>query len=155
MLQPHLQLCRKTPGSKQTQLPDIFSAREYSCMSRIPLKVSQHCHTTTPCLILPPANSTTAVHLFQRKLCSFLSDKMNHILKIYYIYGDAATQYKNRRSFINLHCHKDDSGTGGISLQHHLVKLHVIKLLRDFKMCPNLTIWVKNTNKGRLLSSGL
>jgi hypothetical protein len=29
-------------------------------------------------------------------------------------------------------------------LQHHLVKLHVIKLWRDFKMCQNLTTWVKN-----------
>jgi hypothetical protein len=53
---------------------------------------------------------------------------MYHILKIYYICGDAATQYKNRKNVTNLYCHKDDSGTDGISLQHHLVKLHVIKL---------------------------
>jgi hypothetical protein len=48
------------------------------------------------------------VHLFQSKLCSFLSIKLKDLTKIYYFSDAAASQYIIRKNFINLYRHKAD-----------------------------------------------
>lgn len=55
-------------------------------------------------------HNTISVHLFQRKLIAFLRDtlKLTDVKKIYYCSDGAASQYKNRKNFINLSHHVDD-----------------------------------------------
>jgi hypothetical protein len=57
-------------------------------------------------------HDTEAVNLFQSKLCSFLLGKVKDLTMIYYllIISGAASQYKNRKHFINLCYHNDDFG---------------------------------------------
>lgn len=59
------------------------------------------------CLI----HDSVAVHLFQRKLISFLkSDVLPSLKKIYYFSDGSAAQYKNRKNFINICNHNNDFG---------------------------------------------
>jgi hypothetical protein len=61
---------------------------------------------TSDCL----KHDTVAVHLFQSKLCSFLSGKLKNLTKIYYLFDGAASHYRSRKNFINLYYHTDDFG---------------------------------------------
>ncbi|KAG8239162.1 hypothetical protein J437_LFUL018650 [Ladona fulva] len=56
-------------------------------------------------------HDTIAVHLFQRKLISFLKEEVGEISKIVYFLDGASSQYKNKKNFINLCCHEQDFGT--------------------------------------------
>ncbi|XP_074029570.1 uncharacterized protein [Leptinotarsa decemlineata] len=59
------------------------------------------------CLI----HDSIAVHLFQRKLISFLkSNVLPSLKKIYYFSDGSAAQYKNRKNFINICSHEQDFG---------------------------------------------
>lgn len=59
------------------------------------------------CLI----HDSVAVHLFQRKLISFLkSNVLPSLKKIYYFSDGSAAQYKNRKNFINICNHEKDFG---------------------------------------------
>ena len=56
-------------------------------------------------------HDTVAVHLFQRNLIHFLKEKFGTLpQKIYYFSDGAASQYKNRKNFINLCFHEADFG---------------------------------------------
>lgn len=56
-------------------------------------------------------HDTIAVHLFQRKLITFLKERFKSLpLKIFYFSDGAAAQYKNRKNFINLCYHELDFG---------------------------------------------
>lgn len=56
-------------------------------------------------------HNTIAVHLFQRKLIDFLTLKFAIVpKKIYYFSDGAASQYKNRKNFVNLCFHETDFG---------------------------------------------
>jgi hypothetical protein len=55
-------------------------------------------------------HGTVGVHLFQSKLCSFVSGKLEDLTKIYCFSDGIALQYKNRKNFINLCYHKNDFG---------------------------------------------
>ena len=56
-------------------------------------------------------HDTIAVHLFQRKLISFLKHALSSFpTKIAYFSDGAASQYKNRKNFINLCSHQADFG---------------------------------------------
>ena len=56
-------------------------------------------------------HDTIAVHLFQRKLILFLKHALSSFpVKITYFSDGAASQYKNRKNFVNLCCHKNDFG---------------------------------------------
>ena len=56
-------------------------------------------------------HDTVAVHLFQRKLIDFLKTILGCTpKKLYYFSDGAASQYKNRKNFLNLCYHKDDFG---------------------------------------------
>jgi hypothetical protein len=55
-------------------------------------------------------HDTVTVHLFQSKLCTFLSGELKDLTKIYYFSDGATSQHKNRKNFINLCYHKDDLG---------------------------------------------
>ena len=56
-------------------------------------------------------HDTVAVHLFQKSLISFLKEKFGILSrKIYYFSDGAASQYKNRKNFINLCYHEADFG---------------------------------------------
>ena len=62
-------------------------------------------------------HDTVAVHLFQRKLISFLKNALAFFpLKIIYFSDGAASQYKNLKNFINLCSHQADFG---ISIEWH------------------------------------
>ena len=62
-------------------------------------------------------HDTVAVHLFQKSLISFLKEKFGTLPhKIYYFSDGAASQYKNRKNFINLCFHEADFG---ISAEWH------------------------------------
>ena len=58
------------------------------------------------------AHDTVAVHLFQRKLISFLTQNCGGAKphKIYYFSDGCAAQYKNCKNFTNLCYHVDDFG---------------------------------------------
>ena len=54
-------------------------------------------------------HDTVAVHLFQKGFIEFLKDKFaSSPLKIFYFSDGAASQYKNRKNFINLCYHIED-----------------------------------------------
>ena len=58
-------------------------------------------------------HDTVAVHLFQRSFITFLKElppARLHPKKIIYVSDDTASQYKNRKNFLNLCHHKDDFG---------------------------------------------
>ena len=56
-------------------------------------------------------HDTIAVHLFQKCLISFLKEKFDALpQKMYYFSDGAASQYKNRKNFINLCFHEVDFG---------------------------------------------
>ena len=56
-------------------------------------------------------HDTIAVHLFQRKLISFLKHALSFFpTKIAYFSDGAASQYKNWKNFINLCSHQADFG---------------------------------------------
>ena len=56
-------------------------------------------------------HDTVAVHLFQKSLIGFLKEKFGTLpRKIYYFSDGAASQYKNRKTFINLCFHEADFG---------------------------------------------
>ena len=56
-------------------------------------------------------HDTVAVHLFQKSLIKFLKEKFGTLpRKIYYFSDGAASQYKNRKNFINLCFHEADFG---------------------------------------------
>ena len=56
-------------------------------------------------------HDTVAVHLFQRKLISFLKSTLSSFpVKIMYFSDGASSQYKNRKNFINLCYHQADFG---------------------------------------------
>ena len=55
------------------------------------------------------SHDTVAVHLFQKKLISFLKNALSSFpAKIMYFSDGAASQYKNRKNFINLCNHQSD-----------------------------------------------
>ena len=65
------------------------------------ISTSQHLNfvVTSNCM----NHDTIAVHLFQRKLISFLKHALSSFpTKIAYFSDGAASQYKNRKNFINL-----------------------------------------------------
>ena len=77
-------------------------------------------------------HDTVAVHLFQRKLNSFLKHVLAFFpLKIIYFSDGAASQYKNRKTFINLCSHQADFGISAecTSQLHHMEKVHVMDLV--------------------------
>ena len=56
-------------------------------------------------------HGTVAVHLYQKKLIGFLKPRLPYQLKkIIYFSDGAASQYKNRKNFINLCHHESDFG---------------------------------------------
>ena len=58
-------------------------------------------------------HDTVAVHLFQKSFITFLKDLLParlHPKNIIYFSDGAASQYKNRKNFLNLYHHKDDFG---------------------------------------------
>ena len=55
-------------------------------------------------------HNTVAVHLFQKKFINCLKRIGLFPKKIYYFSDGAASQYKNRKNFINLCYHEDDFG---------------------------------------------
>ena len=56
-------------------------------------------------------HDTVAVYLFQKMLIAYLKKSIpSHLQKIYYFFDGAASQYKNRKNFINLCHHEDDFG---------------------------------------------
>ena len=56
-------------------------------------------------------HDTVAVHLYQKKLIGFLKPRLPYQLKkIIYFSDGAASQYKNRKNFINLCHHESDFG---------------------------------------------
>ena len=56
-------------------------------------------------------HDTVAFHLFQTRLISFLKDRLSFVpVKIIYFSDGAASQYKNRKNFINLCNHQADFG---------------------------------------------
>ena len=56
-------------------------------------------------------HDTVAFHVFQRYFITFLKIKMYaYPKKVYYFSNGAATQYKNRKNFINLCYHEIDFG---------------------------------------------
>ena len=56
-------------------------------------------------------HDTVAVHLFQKSLISFLKEKCGTLPQKFYYFSDrAASQYKNRKNFINLCFHEADFG---------------------------------------------
>ena len=58
-------------------------------------------------------HDTVAVHLFQRSFIAFLKELLPtrlHPKKISYFSDGAASQYKNRKNFLNLCHHKEDFG---------------------------------------------
>ena len=57
------------------------------------------------------SHDTIAVYLFQKRLISFLTSKLGCLpKKIYYFSDGAASQYKNRKNFVNLCLHNHDFG---------------------------------------------
>ena len=55
------------------------------------------------------SHNTVLVHTFQRKLIAFIKDEiLPNLKKVYYFSDGAASQYKNRKNFSNLCCHKED-----------------------------------------------
>jgi hypothetical protein len=55
-------------------------------------------------------HDTVAVHLFQKVLIEFLTNKIEKPQKIIYFSDGCAAQYKNRKNFINLCHHEQDFG---------------------------------------------
>ena len=56
-------------------------------------------------------HDTIAVYLFQKRLVGFLKAMMGCIPRMIYYFSDgAASQYKNRKNFLNLCYHQDDFG---------------------------------------------
>ena len=56
-------------------------------------------------------HDTVAVHLFQRQFIQYLKKQFSSLpRKIYYTSDGAASQYKNRKNFINLCHHEEDFG---------------------------------------------
>lgn len=56
-------------------------------------------------------HDTVAVHLYQKHLINFLKEKFASLpLKIFYFSDGAASQYKNRKNFLNLCHHASDFG---------------------------------------------
>ena len=56
------------------------------------------------------SHDTVAVHLFQKVLIKFLSNKIRTPKRIIYFSDGCAAQYKNRKIFINLCHHEEDFG---------------------------------------------
>lgn len=56
------------------------------------------------------SHDTVAVHLFQKVLISFLSNKIRTPKRIIYFSDGCAAQYKNRKNFVNLCHHEEDFG---------------------------------------------
>ena len=72
-------------------------------------------------------HDTVAVHLFQKKLISFLKGRLSSIpTKIIYFSDGATFQYKNRKNFINLCNHQADFG---IQAEWHFSPPHIVKAL--------------------------
>ncbi|XP_038055995.1 uncharacterized protein LOC119727986 [Patiria miniata] len=55
-------------------------------------------------------HDTVAVHLFQKLLLQFLTNKIESFKKILYFSDGCAAQYKNLKNFINLCHHEEDFG---------------------------------------------
>ena len=63
------------------------------------------------CWHTSPRPTTVAVHLFQRQFIQYLIKQFSSLpRKIYYTSDGAASQYKNRKIFINLCHHEEDFG---------------------------------------------
>ena len=74
-------------------------------------------------------HDTIAVHLFQRKLISFLKHALSSFpTKIAYFSDGAASQYKNRKNFINLCSQTLVYRQNGTSQQLHTERVHVMDL---------------------------
>jgi hypothetical protein len=73
--------------------------------------------------------------MFQSKICSSFSCKLKDLTKIYYFSDGAASEYKNRKNFINVYYNKDDSGMEAkwhlFAMSHE--KMHVMGLGEQFK----------------------
>ena len=55
-------------------------------------------------------HDTAAVHLFQKHLIEFLCEQNILVSKVMYFSDGAASQYKNKKNFLNLVNHNDDFG---------------------------------------------
>lgn len=55
-------------------------------------------------------HNTTAVHTFQLKLTNYIKQYHPSIKKLIYFSDGAASQYKNKKNFINISFHKEDFG---------------------------------------------
>ena len=83
-------------------------------------------------------HDTVAVHLFQRFFIAFLKELLParlHPKKIIYFSDGAASQYKNRKNFLNLCHHKDDFG---VKAEWHFQPLHMEK--------GHVMVWVEQSN---------
>ena len=56
-------------------------------------------------------HDTVSVHLFQKKLITFLTELLGSVpSKIFYVSDGCSAQYKNRKNFVNLCHHLEDFG---------------------------------------------
>lgn len=55
-------------------------------------------------------HDSVSVYLFITKLIKFLESKFKVITKLFYFTDGCAGQYKNRKNFLNVYCHKIDFG---------------------------------------------
>jgi len=55
-------------------------------------------------------HNTTTVYAFQQQLVSYLKDNHPSVKKVIYFSDGAASQYKNKKNFINMCFHKEDFG---------------------------------------------
>ena len=53
-------------------------------------------------------HDTIAVFMFQEVLIKYLKNKFTQVTKIYYFSDEAAQQFKNKKAFANLCCHRVD-----------------------------------------------
>ena len=72
------------------------------------IKEKKLCHLSYVVISDCLHHDTVAVYLFQKSLIAFLKTRFpSHLQKIYYFSDGAASQYKNRKNFINLCYHEE------------------------------------------------
>ncbi len=79
---------------------------------------------------------TIAVHRFQRKLIAYLKDHLPFEKVIYFSDG-AASQYKNKKNFINLVYYEEDFG---IPAEWHFLQ-HPIGMVHVLGSVARLSVW--------------
>lgn len=81
-------------------------------------------------------HDTIAVHRFQRKLIAYLKDHLPFEKVIYFSDG-AASQYKNKKNFINLVYYEEDFG---IPAEWHFLQ-HPIGMVHVLGSVARLSVW--------------